>query len=178
MIDSTTAGSGGSSRIFQSAPTFVIPSTGGITQHLDAFAIVFRNLSAAEDIDLASETDRLKRFWLDPWARLPSFEEILAFARSQRSAQSKMSNTLFSEWWPLVTNPEHIEAEWQAIVEALEGAIEFQGESPMAKIATPVAEGLAFHTRLLDQKKHDGCLDQMITSNSGSQIIYIFRDGE
>ncbi len=151
VIDSTTGGPGSSSRIFQSEPTFVIPSTGGLTQHLDAFAIVFRNLSAAENIDLASEADRLKRFWLNPWARLPSPEELFATARSQGLVQTKMSKTLFSEWWSLVTNPEHVESEWRAIVEAWQGAIEFLGNSPMAKMAIPAAEALAFQMRLLEQ---------------------------
>jgi hypothetical protein len=49
-----------------------------------------------------------------------------------------------------VTDPEHIIAEWRAIAEAWEGAIEFQRESPMAK---PALEGLAFHVRLLDQEE-------------------------
>jgi hypothetical protein len=60
---------------------------------------------------------------------------------------------LFSEWWPLVTNPEHVEAEWRAIVEAWQGAIEFLGDSPMAKIAIPATEALAFHMRLLEREK-------------------------
>jgi hypothetical protein len=61
---------------------------------------------------------------------------------------------LFSEWWTLVTDPKDILSEWRAIAQAWEGAAEFQGESPMAN---PAADGLAFHTRLLDEERVRYC---------------------
>src|SRR5262249_47978794 len=45
--------SGGSSRIFQSAPTLVIPNNEKLHRHLDAFLIIWRNLSVDTNIDLA-----------------------------------------------------------------------------------------------------------------------------
>jgi hypothetical protein len=137
--------------VFLHAPTFVIPPTGRL-RDFGAFAIVYRNLRTGNNIDLRSEIDRLKRFWLRPWDRLPSLQEMLAAARSQRrSAQRQISRTIFNEWWPLVSDLHHIQSEWQAIIEAWEGAIGFQGDSSTAKTAISPAKGLGFHTRLLDE---------------------------
>jgi hypothetical protein len=160
VAEATTKG--GTSRILRCAPSFVIPRIGGLMQRLGAFGIVYRNVASLNNIDLASEIDRLRRFWLNPWARLPSMEAMLVAARSgQRSVQSKISKALFSKWWPLVTDPEHLGSEWRAIIEAWQGAVGFQGDSPTAEIAIPAQEALAFHTRLLAQEKHDASYDQM-----------------
>jgi hypothetical protein len=152
ILDSTTPAPGTSSRILQLAPTFVIPSENGELMCNVSTLIVFRNIQAAgTDIDLGSEIDRFKRFWLNPWGRLPSMGEMLSMARSQSSpAPPEISNTLFTEWWGLVSDPEHIFSEWGAIVEAWQGAIKLQGNSPMAKSAIPARQALVFHTRLIN----------------------------
>jgi hypothetical protein len=135
--------------ILRNAPTFVVLPSNERIEALHAFALAYRALIVGSKIDLSPEIDRLKRFWLNPWQRIPSPAEILASRpRKPDSAWWENRKHIFGEWWALVTNPDHVIAGWRAITEAWEGAIEFQGESPMAE---PTAEGLAFHTRLLDQ---------------------------
>jgi hypothetical protein len=152
IMNSTTPAPGESSRILQFAPTFVIPPVKGELMQSICVLIVSRNINAVRtNVDLASEVDRLKRFWLDPWARVPSLQEMLEAARSQPPpARPQISTALFTEWWALVIDPEHIFSEWRAIVDAWQGAIEFQRDSPVAKNSVPAAEGLGFHRRLLD----------------------------
>jgi len=147
--------------ILRNAPTFVIPSNRRI-RVLDAFALVYRALIVGSKIDLSSEIDRLKRFWLNPWQRIPSPAELLSSAAEILASGPRQSDLawwenrkqIFGEWWALVTDPDHVIAEWRAIVEAWQGAIEFQRGlgSDLAKSAVRVKEGLAFHTRLLDQE--------------------------
>src|SRR5205814_9424307 len=52
--------------ILQNAPTFVIPATGGRIEASYAFAFVYRVLIVGGRVDLSTEVDRLKRFWLNP----------------------------------------------------------------------------------------------------------------
>jgi hypothetical protein len=156
ILGSTTPAPGGSSRILQFVPTFIIPSVNRELMQSLCVLVVSRNIKAVGgNIDLGSEIDRLKRFWLAPWARVPSLEEMLAAGRSRSApARPEISRTLFSEWWALVIDPEHILSEWRAIVEAWQGAIEFQRKSPLAKNAIPAKQGLAFHARLLDHPEN------------------------
>ena len=157
IINAISPAAGESPAILRHAPTFVIPSDRRI-QVLDAFALAYRALIVGSKIDLSPEIDRLKRFWLNPWQRIPSPAEIFAAAAEisasepwkPDSAWWENRKEVFGEWWTLVTDPDHVIAEWRAITEAWEGAIEFQGESPMANSA---AEGLAFHMQLLAQDK-------------------------
>lgn len=157
VIKAISPVAGESPAVLQHAPTFVIPSDGRI-QAFQGFSLVYRALIVGSKVDLSSEIDRLKSFWLNPWQRIPSPAEIFAAAseilaskpRKADSAWWENRKKVFGEWWALVTDPDHVIAEWHAITEAWEGAIEFQGESPMAN---PAAEGLALHTRLLAQDK-------------------------
>src|SRR5439155_15853 len=53
--------------ILRNAPTSVILPIDGRIQALHAFALVYRTLIVGSKVDLSSEIDRLKRFWLNPW---------------------------------------------------------------------------------------------------------------
>jgi hypothetical protein len=134
--------------------TLVIPATQGAGKQLDMFAVVWRQMNAGNAPDLSSESHRLRQFWLDPWSRLPSMEEMLKSRSCPPSRERReISKALFAEWWALVTHPQHVICEWRAIIEAWHGAIEFQ-RSPrstgLADIAMPPEQALAFHRRLLN----------------------------
>ncbi len=136
--------------ILRNAPTFVILPIDGRIQAFHAFALFYRALIVGSKIDLSSEIDRLKRFWLDPWQRIPAMTEMLApKPRQPDSVWWENRKQIFGEWWALVTDPDHAIAEWRAIVEAWERAIEFQRSSVLAKSAMRVKEGLAFHEGLI-----------------------------
>jgi hypothetical protein len=139
--------------ILRNAPTFVILPIDGRIQALHAFALVYRTVIVGSKIDLSSEINRFKRSWLNPWERIPSMAEMLApKPRQPESSWWENRKQIFEEWWALVTDPDHAIAEWRAVIEAWEGAIEFQGDSPMAKIAIPAEEALVFHTQLVGQE--------------------------
>jgi hypothetical protein len=140
--------------------TFIMVPTHGSAQQLDMFALVHRQMNAACTHDLAFEADRLKRFWLNPWARLPSMEEMFAGGSSPPPRPlGEMSKMLFVEWWALVTHPQHVISEWCALIEAWKGAIDFQrgsGNAKLAACATSAAEGVSFHRCLLNAEMAKG----------------------
>ena len=153
VIDAISPVAGQSPAILRNAPTFVILPIDGRIQALHAFALVYRTLIVGSKVDLSSEIDRFERFWLNPWQRIPSMAEMLA-PRSRQADSSWWENRkqIFGEWWALVTDPDHAIAEWRAVIEAWEGAIEFQRGSALAKSAVQPKEGLGFHERLIRQE--------------------------
>jgi len=141
--------------IIRYVPTFVIPPSTKRIDEIDVFTFVSSELVALPQVDLATEIKRLREHWLDPWARIPSPEDVFtgAFMTERPNATSDPLHLLKTcwEWWKLVTDGHHIAAEWRAIVEAWEGAIGLQRGQKLDALS--VSEGLAFHRRLLDQER-------------------------
>lgn len=92
--------------------------------------------TSAEDLRQACEL--MRRYWCKPWDRA-SEEQQLAFSdalasRPQESSseeaapeqESSSSSALFSDWWNLVTDRDHVAAEIREMSAAWEGAIAFR----------------------------------------------------
>ena len=81
-------------------------------------------LPAAEP--LSKTIADLREHWQDPWTRIPSMEEMFAAASNdggREPVDGAPDEAELTEWFSIVTDPEHIKHELPAIHEGWKGAI-------------------------------------------------------
>lgn len=134
--------------LLRNMPTHVyIPD--GSPWSMNAAMELFWLAAQLAETDFETSIDKLRKYWLDPWGRTQEeFQESLqryagpwkaiGQGRSEDAARAVRAivedfytgdppgRDLFNDWWGLITHPAHVRAEQRELIEAWEGAIQFQ----------------------------------------------------
>jgi hypothetical protein len=156
----------------QCAPTFIAYCPNSII-NLDHIATVMYGAFTLTLVKgLNEECEKMRKNWLRPWDRTPSYGKLiegfieqhsLAVAKTEHEREdliipfvkylrekeknlSTLTQRSFLDWFNLVTDSEHVVEECKQMWGAWDGAIEYVGKGLSS---TNAKEGLSFHCNLL-----------------------------
>lgn len=133
-------------------PTFVLQPRPKVLPAQTVASLFKTSLQKSDHANLAADIESFRRFWLDPWKREEgAVEQCLVNMfnpnpPSDSSAQAqaeKFTPAQFSVWWNIVTSPQHVRVELEAVEKAWR-----QDRARFAEIRCPatwIGEVYGFH---------------------------------
>lgn len=126
------------------APDMVLPSMDMVYFVNPLKAMLFGLISSVPSRKPLSKTNQeYREHWEDPWNRIPSMEEMMSEVLSGKNAEPvcrEPDQTEFDEWFSIVTDEDHVGADFAAIVQAWGGSIEMSPMLPNMPIDEAGAE--------------------------------------